>query len=228
MNLSIRDAAALLGVSEESVYDWARAGEIPHTKVNDQYRFDKTELLDWATSRQMPVDPVHFSGGEAAMPSLCDSIEAGGIFHGVGGTDLKSVFESVVKVLRLPDHVDREYLLQILLAREASGTTAVGGGIAVPHTRSPIVLRIGKPTVTLCFLASPVDFGAPDGKPVDTLFTVVGATVRAHLHLLSRIAWCLHDRELRALIDAKAEPEPLLAGFKRVEAEINRRSGAIG
>lgn len=228
LNLSIRDAAALLNVTEESVYDWARAGEIPHTKVNDQYRFDKMELLDWATSRNMPVDPVHFSEGEAAMPPLYDSILAGGIFHSVGGSDLKSVFENVVNILRLPEHVDRQYLLQILLAREASGTTAVGGGIAVPHTRSPIVLRIGKPTVTLCFLAQPIDFGAPDGKPVDTLFTVVGATVRAHLHLLSRIAWSLHDRELRALIDAKADSASLLEGFRRVEEAISLRTGAAG
>ena len=225
MNLSIRDAASLLGVSEETVFELARHGDIPHARINDQYRFDKIELLDWATSRRMPVDPALLLEADGVMPSLSDSLDAGGIFYSVGGGDLKGVFECVVKLLRLPEQVDRDYLLQILLAREASGTTGVGDGIAVPHTRSPIVLRIGRPTVTLCFLAEPVDFNAPDKKPVHTLFTIIGATVRTHLHLLSRIAWCLHDVELRGLIEAKADARALLDGFRRVEDSIAARSG---
>lgn len=225
MNLSIRDVASLLGVSEETVFDWARANEIPHSKINDQYRFDKLELLDWATTRRMQVDPTLLMEADGVMPSLCDSLEAGGIFHDVGGGDMLGVFQNMVKLLRLPDHVDREYLLQILLAREASGTTAVGDGIAVPHTRSPIVLRIGRPTVTLCFLKEPVDFNAPDNKPVHTLFTIVGATVRTHLHLLSRIAWCLHDKELRGLINEQADAGRLMEGFRRLEASIAAKTG---
>ena len=85
--------------------------------------------------------------------------------------------------MRLPEEVDSEFLYQVLLAREALGSTGMGDGIAIPHVRNPIVLHLSRPMVTLCFLETPIDFGSLDGKPVTTLFTLISPTVRAHLHL---------------------------------------------
>ena len=96
-------------------------------------------------------------------------MEVGGIFYRLAGKDKPAVLRSVVEVLRLPDKVDREFLLQVLLAREALESTAIGDGIAIPHVRNPIVLHVPQPVVTLCFLEAPVDFGALDGQPVQTL-----------------------------------------------------------
>ena len=117
----------------------------------------------------------------------------GGIFYRLAGKDKPAVLRSVVEMLRLPDKVDREFLLQVLLAREALESTAIGDGIAIPHVRNPIVLHVPQPMVTLCFLEAPVDFGALDGQPVQTLFTLISPTVKAHLHLLSRLAFALRD-----------------------------------
>jgi hypothetical protein len=41
------------------------------------------------------------------------------------------------------------------------------------------VMHIPRPMVTLCFLEQPVEFGAMDGQPVHTLFTIVSPTIRA-------------------------------------------------
>ena len=79
----------------------------------------------------------------------------------------------------------------MILARESLGSTGFGGGIAIPHVRNPIVLHIPRPMITLCFLETPIEFGAIDGMPVHTLFTLVSPTVRAHLHLLSRLTYGL-------------------------------------
>jgi PTS system nitrogen regulatory IIA component len=74
-----------------------------------------------------------------------------------------------------------------------------------------------RPAVTLCFLEHPVDFGALDGKPVHALFLLVSPTVRAHLHLLSRLSAALHDPELKRLVVEQGGREEILAGFRRVE-----------
>jgi PTS system nitrogen regulatory IIA component len=138
----------------------------------------------------------------------------------LSGTDVESVLREVVQVMRLPDEVDREYLLQVLLAREALGSTGVGEGIAIPHVRNPIVLHVPKATVTLCFLENPVDFKALDGQPVTALFTLVSPTVKAHLHLLSRLAFCLRDEGIREAIRSQAGREALLKCFQAVEATL--------
>lgn len=221
MNLSVRDAARLLGVSEKTVYRWARKGEVPFLRVNEQYRFSRAELLEWVTARRVRVSPALFeepAGGP--LPRLAEAVEAGGIFYRVSGNDVESALREVVGLLRLPDEVDREHLRQVLLARERLASTALGNGIAVPHARSPVVLHVPRPTVTLCFLENAVDFRALDSKPVRALFTVVSPTLAAHLHLLARLAFCLRDPRLLALLEEEAGRDAVLGGIRAAEGTL--------
>ena len=50
------------------------------------------------------------------------------------------MLRAVVARMPLADEGDRELLLDVLLAREAMGSTGVGDGIAIPHVRNPVVL----------------------------------------------------------------------------------------
>jgi PTS system nitrogen regulatory IIA component len=129
--------------------------------------------------------------------------------------DKESVLAAVVELMRLPDEVDRRFLLQVILARESLGSTGVGDGIAIPHVRNPIVMHIPKPTVTLCFLEHPIEFDAIDGKPVNTLFTIVSPTVRSHLHLLSRLAFALRSEEFRGILSRQGSRDEILHALKR-------------
>ena len=228
MQLTVRDAARLLTVSEKTIYRWIKQGTLPAYRVNDQFRFSRAELLEWATAKRVNVSPEIFAEADGtaegpghAVPTLAEALGSGGIHYRVGGRDKAAVLESVVTLMNLPDEVDREFLLKVLLARESLGSTGIGEGIAIPHVRNPIVLHIPRPMVTLCFLDHAIDFGALDGKPVDTLFTLVSPTIRAHLGLLSKLAFALRHGpfqeavKLRGsrqeLLDAVAGAEQLLA-----------------
>ncbi|NWF86156.1 MAG: PTS sugar transporter subunit IIA [Bryobacteraceae bacterium] len=220
MQLTVKDVARLLNVSEKSVYRWITDGDLPAYRVNGQYRFNRAELIEWATAKRVNVSPAIFSEDAEAgvLPDLADALQAGGVYYRVGGTDKESALRNVVELLRVPEAVDREFLLQVLLAREALASTAIGDGIAIPHVRNPVVLHVDKPTVTLCFLERPVEFGALDGKPVHALFSLISPTVRAHLHLLSRLAFSLRNPEFKKLVVEQASRDELL-GFLRRTAE---------
>ena len=113
MNLSVRDAAGLLNVAEKTIYRWIKQGVIPAYQINDQYRFNRAELLEWATSRKISVSPEIFAepeGGEAPPPSLSEALRAGGVHYRVGGMDKASVLHAVVDMMKLPEEVDREFL----------------------------------------------------------------------------------------------------------------------
>jgi len=221
--LTVRDAAALLNVSEKNVYRWIKQGVLPAYRVDDQYRINPTELLEWATERKLHVSPEIFSEpereGEPA-PTLEQALRAGGIHDRIAGRDKAGVLRAVVALLQLPDDVDREFLYEVLLAREALGSTGVGDGIAIPHVRNPIVLHLSQPIVTLCFLEQPIDFGAIDGQPVHTLFTLISPTVRAHLHLLSRLAFVLRDPRFAATVRAQASPEEIHDALRAAETAV--------
>jgi PTS system nitrogen regulatory IIA component len=223
MKLTVREAAKLLNTSEKSVYRWIKQGLLPAYRINDQYRINRAELLEWATSRKISVSPAIFEepeGGDAPLPPLEEALRAGGIHYRVGGHDKASVLHAVVDTMKLPDDVDREFLYQVLLAREALGSTGIGDGIAIPHVRNPIVLHLSRPIVTLCFLERPVDFGALDGQPVTTLFTLISPTVRAHLHLLSRLAFTLRDPRFNAAVRNQASREEILEALHAAEAAV--------
>lgn len=225
MKLLVKDAARLLNVSEKTIYRWIKQGSIPAYRLSEQYRFNRAELLEWATARRIPVSPEIFREEEseaAALPRLTQALRAGGIHYRIGGSDKASVLRHVVETMRLPEEVDREFLYDVILAREALGSTAIGDGIAIPHVRNPVILHLGQPMVLACFLERPVDFGALDGRPVRVLFALISPTVRAHLHLLSRLSFALRTPAFKEAVLRQAPREELMAAAEQCEASAER------
>jgi nitrogen PTS system EIIA component len=223
MQLRVRDVARILNVSEKTVYQWVKTRGLAAQRVHGQLCFSRTELLEWATSRNLGVSAELFSESDpetAPMGGLADALETGGIFHDVGGSHKESVLRAIVDRMHLPAEVDRHFLFSVLLAREALGSTAIGDGIAVPHVRNPIVLHVSRPTITLCFLKTPIDFGALDHKPVHALFSMVSPSIRVHLHLLSRLGFLLKDGSFKQLIEQQGARDKILAIVRRLESEI--------
>ena len=120
----------------------------------------------------------------------------------------------------LPREVDREFLLQVLLARETLGSTGIGDGLAIPHVRNPIVMHIPRPMITLCFLEQAIEFGALDGQPVHTLFTIVSPTIRAHLRLLARLGFALRQAAFVDAVARQGTREQILAASQAVDQSI--------
>jgi nitrogen PTS system EIIA component len=223
MQLTVKDVAGLLNISEKTVYRWIDERKLPGYRMSGQYRFNRAELLQWATASRINVSPHIFEEPEAgpgSVPELSDALEAGGIFYRIEGRDKSTALKNVVATLRLPDMVDRDYLLQVLLAREALESTAIGDGIAIPHIRNPVVLHVQQPMVTLCFLERPVDFGALDGQPVHSLFTLISPTIKGHLSLLSRLTFTLRDAAFRAAIVRQASRDEILAALRQVPSRL--------
>ena len=117
----------------------------------------------------------------------------------------------------LPEKVDRQFLLQVLLARESLGSTAVGKGIALPHLRNPVVMHVARPMVTLCFLEKPVEFGALDRQPVHTLFMMLSPTVRAHLHVLACLSFAMQQQAFSEVIARQGSREEIFSACETVD-----------
>jgi PTS system nitrogen regulatory IIA component len=223
MQLTVKDAARLLAVSEKTIYRWIKQEVLPVYRVNEQLRFNRAELLEWATSRRVKISPDIFTEAESSpssLPTLIDALKAGGVAYRLSGNDQPSVLRAVVDSMKLPEEVDREFLYQVLLARETLGSTGIGDGIAIPHVRNPVVLHVTKPMVTLCFLDHPIDFGALDGQPVSILFAMISPTVKAHLHMLSRLGFVLQNPEFKGALTRQASRDELMSALARAEAAL--------
>lgn len=224
MELSVRESASLLNVSERTVYRWIKQGTLPAYLLNDQYRLNRAELLEWATARRMNISMEIFAEPHAAnsVITLSEAVQAGGVHYDVPGEDKASVLRAVVERLPLPPGTDSDFVLQVLLARESLGSTALGNGIAVPHMRNPVVVQVPSPMLTLCFLQQPVEYGSLDGQPVHALFTMLSPTVRVHLQMLARLAFALRQPVFVKAVARRAACDDILAAC----ATVDRRIGA--
>jgi PTS system nitrogen regulatory IIA component len=231
MKLTVRDVIKFLKVSESTIIRWIKQRGLPAHRVAGQYRFNRAEILEWATAQQIQVSTEMFENAEKEAepaPSFAGALEAGGIFYQLHDSTKERALWSLVDVLPLPEGTDRQLLLHLFLAREALASTAIGDGIALPHVRSPIVLHVPRPLITLGFLEKPVDFGALDGKPVNMLFSLISPTVHTHLQLLSRLSFALHDAKFKEVVMRPGTPAEILAEARRVEAGLGASATSGG
>jgi PTS system nitrogen regulatory IIA component len=75
---------------------------------------------------------------------------------------------------------DHRRFTQALIEREAVGSTAVGGGAAIPHARLP---NWESCRIALGISRSGIPYAAPDGKPVQLLVAMAARESDHHEHL---------------------------------------------
>lgn len=87
---------------------------------------------------------------------------------------------------------DVEGVIRAILGREELGSTGIGQGVAVPHTRHPTVHRL---VGTVALSRHGVDFAALDGDPVNIFFLLVSPPNQPgdHLRALENISRHLKD-----------------------------------
>lgn len=224
IDLTSREAARLLGISEIKVQKWADDARIPSHRVDGQLRFNRLKLQEWATAHRRTLSAELFAsanGGEGL--SMHAALLRGGVHYDVPGRSREEVLTAAAALPEVPPGVDQGLLRNLLIAREELASTGIGRGVAVPHTRDPLIAQVEKPVVLLCFLRQPVDFQAIDRIPVNVLFVLLSPGVRVHLRLLARLAWLLHDDKLTQLLAERAPEEAILDRVLKLEGQIAPR-----
>ena len=236
MQLTVRDVSSLLKVSEKTVYRWIKQGILPAYRVNEQYRFNRAELLEWATSRKINVSAEIFEEPEShadaaarASPRRCRPAASSTASAARTRSRCCARWSSTCACRR---RSTASSCCACCWRARALRSTGIGDGIAIPHVRNPIVLHVPRPMITLCFLEKPVDFGALDGKPVHALFSLISPTVRAHLHLLSRLVVRAARRRLQETPSPArrraTRSSPRRGASRRRSISAQRRDGKHG
>ncbi|TWU34543.1 Nitrogen regulatory protein [Novipirellula aureliae] len=212
MELSLHQVAKIFRVSETQIIGWINSKNLPAELVSDQYRFHRADLLEWAAVANRSFDPSIYSevNGDLtpAGTHLADALERGGILVDVSGKGIRDVLSNAIDGLPIPASIGHDDLIELLLARESVGSTALGDGIAVPHPRKPTLVSVPSAMVRLCYLSQPLAMKSPDGIPVDKLFLMICPTVHEHLQLLARLGALLQNESVgQALRDKVAGGE---------------------
>ena len=111
---------------------------------------------------------------------------------------------------------DKKTYKEGILKREEEGSTAIGEGIAIPHSKNKAVKRPGLAAMTV---PDGVDYDSLDGQPSNLFFMIAapesGSDV--HLEVLSRLSMLLMDEDFRAELLKAADKDAFLAVVDKYE-----------
>ena len=226
MQLSIEQVAEALDLPVETVARWVRQGRIPFQRQQGELHFRQRVLEKWAAQHKLPFHVAPQGEGhreDCPEENVQIAMRRGGVYYDVGGVDTASIFKAAIHCLthlNLSDE-DQTVLLDRLLEREAMASTGVGKGVAIPHPRTPMEKAVPSPTICTFFLNSALPFQAIDDKPVFVLFLLLSPNTTAHLHCLSRLAFCVRDNSFVAFLQSRPAPDALLERVASFEQQLD-------
>ena len=134
------------------------------------------------------------------------------------GSKTAALEELAALVAGLHSEIDRARLVEVLVEREALGSTAIGEGIAIPHgklsTVSGVIAAFGRSVRGL-------DFDSLDGHPTHLFFLLVAPEESAGIHLkaLARVSRLLKEKSFRERLCAGSTREEIFTAFREEDAK---------
>ncbi len=224
MRLSLKTVAGSLNLPVSTIDRWIRQGRIPIHRSGTDAVFSHAALEKWAATHNLPFS---LNGSQAdnlppeALDSLASAMQRGKVCHRIAGNDAAGVLRAAVACIDVLPENTREELFEKLIEREQLASTGIGNGIAIPHPRDPLSRPPEMPVITTCFLEKPIDFNAIDDKPVSVFFLLISPTVKHHLHLLSRLSYCIRDRAFVAFLNQHPDAADLCSRVAEFEKQLD-------
>ena len=225
MYLNIIQLAESFGVEEGVVEGWVENEGLPAIEDRDRLLFDRNQVVDWAAARGMAAKAGFLAAGRSAnlsRPRLESMLRAGGIWRDVSAATVRDVMETIVAKLPGATPPVRQLLTQRLRLPDGISWAAVGGGLALPHLRTPVALGRDAGTFAILMLrdALALNEPVPDSVPITRLFFFVAPSPRAHLELLGQLSGAIIRGGLRKpVIDGVGDAE-IFSALAAAESSI--------
>ncbi len=141
---------------------------------------------------------------------LTSILAAGDVLPAMQARSKKQVLQELAAHAARATGLEERTIFDTLLQRERLGSTALGGGIAIPHGRFAGLERVRG---FFARLTTPVDFEALDHQPVDLVFLLLAPEGAGtdHLKALARVSRLLRDKALLEKLRHTGERQALHA-----------------
>ena len=215
--LDLDGVANYLHLTPADIEERVKNCEIPFEKRGDRIVFRKAEIDAWASQRilgstgqqltEYHEETTRFT--RKILPQatiLPEMLQSGAVASAMTSKTKASVLRDLVALAEKTGNLsDPKILLASLEAREELCSTALPGGLALPHPRAhepylfeTSVIVVGRPV-------QEIHFGAPDGQPTYLFFLLCCQDDRLHLHTLARL--CLLMQKTRLLDQLRDAPD---------------------
>ena len=189
--MTLNELADYLQVAEKTIMRMISRGEIPAIKIGSQWRFSRSMVDDWILSNMQVLprnDLARLIVDSDDLVPLSRLVQADSVLLDMKPGSKREILEQLVRPLveKQQIHDARSYL-EILLAREAMMTTAIGP-VAFPHARNPRENPAAEPQVIAGICRDGTDYGSLDGSPTYLFLMPFTDSEIVHLKLMAKLA----------------------------------------
>lgn len=153
------------------------------------------------------------------MEDLIKMVEAGDVFFDIKGKSAIDIYKNFLEVAPLPQGVDKTLVCKALCERELLMSTAVGFGIAIPHSRNLILQNEADERLFIVYPKSQLNMKALDDKKVYVMFILLSSSLKKHLSVLNALSALFRNNDFRSKLEAKPKKEELVALIKAASAK---------
>jgi len=208
--MNIQALAKFLGLDPRRAERMAQRGQIPGQKVGGQLRFNRAEITEWMQQQMPNLKNKHLEEMDAKISAhrqledelfLSSMLKVEAISLALPARTKNSALKELVALAQDTDLLyDGEALLEALTKREELCSTALDGGIALPHPRRPLPYTVVEPILVIGITGQGIGFGSPDGGLTDLFFMTCSQDDHHHLHVLARLCRIFSDGKLASAI----------------------------
>lgn len=227
--LEASEAATYLGMTEEEIVRKARCGDLPAEARGGRWVFSKEDIDHWTekrigTSRGEQLRRLERTVGRrhGSDPFVVRSLlHPRAIDLALDARTRGSALRGLVACADRTGLVyDARALLDLVEQRENMLSTAIEGGVAIPHPRRPDPYLSEQSLIAFARTSCGIPFGAPDGALTDLFFLIVSREDRFHLTVLARLARMLSLASFRDELRAVEDAEQALAAVETRERDV--------
>lgn len=189
--LTTEEVAKYIKISEKTVLEWAKKGDIPAGKLGNVWRFRKSEIEQWLNDKLK-----NKKSAENIISDLKHLLAPERILISNYSTKRDILTALIDNISTAPQIKDRKKLEEGIWEREKLMSTGIGLGIGIPHIRSNAVKDI---VVSVAINKTDIiDYKALDNKAVRIVFMVAAAQNQhaEYLKLLASIGSMLQSETL--------------------------------
>ncbi len=207
---SIEQAAAYLHLKTADIKQLLKYNEIPHLNAGGRITFIRREIDAWASQRILSYSHDHLaayhkhsssvvqkhdlSSDHALMPEL---LKSSNIVMELESKTKSSLIRSLVDLAERTELVNYpDDLRDSMFERESMCSTALGGGVAIPHPTHHDPYNFEDSFVLYARTIRPIPFGSADGEPSHHFFLLCCQDERIHLHVLARLSMMCYRTDL--------------------------------
>lgn len=203
--LTLSELAQHLGRDQRELERLADRQVIPGRKRDGEWRFHSAEITHWLEREMHRFTDSELAAVEQAQRSEDDEHELPFSFLLKPDTvevpllarTKRSVIEEMIAVAGRSWAIwNVETVSQAVTEREELMSTALPGGIALPHPRQPLPEALGESVVAFGRTMSGIPFGASDNSLSDLFFLILCRDLKTHLYVLARLGRMLQNPSL--------------------------------